>query len=59
MSGTGDDDDLLNNDGGDIRDVNFGAALTGLPLHSGIILISLFFNSSILLTGPPSAPAHF
>ena len=28
MSGTGDDDDLLNNDGGDIRDVNFGAALS-------------------------------
>mgnify|MGYP001351220444 CR=1 FL=1 len=27
MSGT-DDSDLLNNDGGDIRDVNFGAALS-------------------------------
>ena len=28
MSGPADNDDLLNNDGGDIRDVNFGAALS-------------------------------
>ena len=44
MSGPADNDDLLNNDGGDIRDVNFGAALSERQDSTSMGLQYLFKN---------------